>query len=243
MKGALRIGPVSRQMVLLRDLSIVLEALSQQPFDPLEGIGLKCLTLKTVLLLALVTAKHVSDLHALSVSPSCLQFAPGLTKVSFRPNLAFVPKVVDSVYRCLSTELEAFHPALFSSSWEQRLNSICPVWTLHVYVKRTAGFRTHVQLFVSWSTPHKEKPMSRQWLSHRIVEAISLAYICKGLQPPRGLKAHSTRGMATSWALLRGVSVQDICSAASWATPHTFVRFYRLDVSEPFFSTCSVGSQ
>ncbi len=57
--------------------------------------------------------------------------------------------------------------------------------------------------------------MSRQWLSHRIVEAISLAYICKGLQPPRGLKAHSTRGMATSWALLRGVSVQDICSAAS----------------------------
>ncbi len=185
MKGACRIRPVSRQMVPLWDLSIVLEALSQHPFEPLEGIGLKFLTLKTVLLIALVTAKRVSDLHALSVSPSCLQFAPGLTKVSFRPNPAFVPKVVDSAYRCLSTELEAFHPPPFSSPGEQRLNSLCSVWALHTYVKRTAGFRTPDQLFVSWSTPHKGKPLSRQRLSHWIIEAISLAYICKGLQPPR----------------------------------------------------------
>ncbi len=68
MKGACRIHPVSRQMVPLWDLSIVLEALSQHPFEPLEGIGLKFLTFKTVLLIALVTAKHVSYLHALSVS-------------------------------------------------------------------------------------------------------------------------------------------------------------------------------
>ena len=27
--------------------------------------------------------------------------------------------------------------------------------------------------------------------------------------------------------------MEDICAAASWASPHTFVRFYRLDVSGP----------
>ena len=43
----------------------------------------------------------------------------------------------------------------------------------------------------------------------------------KGLQAPQCLRAHSTRGMATSWALFRGVSVKEICAAASWATPHT----------------------
>ena len=98
-------------------------------------------------------------------------------------------------------------------------------------------------LFVSWATPHKGKPLSRQRLSLWILEAVSLAYGCKGLQPPQGLRAHSTRGMATSWALFRGVSVQDICAAASWATPHTFVRFYRLDVSRAICSTGGAGGE
>lgn len=47
-------------MVLLRDLSVVLEALSQHPFGPLDGVGLKLLCLKTVLPLALLTAKGSS---------------------------------------------------------------------------------------------------------------------------------------------------------------------------------------
>ncbi|XP_067290316.1 uncharacterized protein [Pseudorasbora parva] len=242
MKGARRKRPVARRMVPLWDLSMVLEALSQHPFEPLEAIGLKFLSLKTALLLALVTAKRVSDLQALSISPSCLQFAPGLTRVSFRPNPAFVPKVVDSSYRCSTTELTAFHPPPFSSPEEKRWNSLCPVRALHRYMERTAGFRKNDQLFVSWATPHKGKPLSRQRLSHWIVEAISIAYECRGSLPPEGLRAHSTRGMATSWALLKGVSVQEICAAASWATPHTFVRFYRLDVSEPSLAHAVLGA-
>ena len=92
---------------------------------------------------------------------------------------------------------------------------------MHVYVSRTAGFRKEDQLFVSWATLHKDKVLSRQRLSHWIVEAISLAYRCRGLQPPECLRAHPTRGVAISWALFKGVSVQDLCAAASWATPHT----------------------
>ncbi|XP_052430666.1 uncharacterized protein LOC127971591 [Carassius gibelio] len=241
MKGARRKRPGARRMVPLWDLSTVLEALSQHPFEPLEAIGLKFLSLKTALLLALVSAKRVSDLQALSVSPSFLQFSAGFTRVSFRPNPAFVPKVVDSSYRCQTTDLSAFHPPPFSSPEEGRLNALCPVRALRVYVERTAGFRKNDQLFVSWATPHKGKPLSRQRLSHWIVEAISLAYACRGSQPPEGLRAHSTRGMATSWALLRGVSVQEICAAASWATPHTFVRFYRLNVSEPSLAHAVLG--
>ena len=104
------------------------------------------------------------------------------------------------------------------------------------YMYMRVGQLLFGKLFVSWATPHRGKPLSRQRLSHWIVEAISLAYESRGLQPPHGLRAHSTRGMATSWALFRGVSVHDICAAASWATPHTFVRFYRLDVSGPSVS-------
>ncbi|CAM4495492.1 unnamed protein product [Leuciscus chuanchicus] len=59
----------------------------------------------------------------------------------------------------------------------------------------------------------------------------TMAYEAKGVQPPGGIRAHSTRGLAASWALFRGVPLQDICSAASWASPHTFERYYRLDVT------------
>ncbi|XP_024865142.1 uncharacterized protein LOC108244802 [Kryptolebias marmoratus] len=149
MKGARRKLPTSRPFVPLWDLTLVLEALCHHPFEPLEGISMKFLTLKTALLLALTTAKRVGELHALSVSPTCLQWAPGLSKVCLRPNPAFVPKVMETSYRCSMVELPAFHPPPFSSAEEERLNCLCPVRTLRAYVDRTAGFRRADHLFVS----------------------------------------------------------------------------------------------
>ncbi len=63
------------------------------------------------------------------------------------------------------------------------------------------------------------------------VEAIEIAYTSMSLHFPEGLRAHSTRGIATSWALFKGISVGDICVAASWTFPHTFIRFYLLYVT------------
>ena len=50
--------------------------------------------------------------------------------------------------------------------------------------------------------------------------------------------------LVASWALFQGVSVEEICAAVIWATPHTFTRFYRLDVTAPTLShtVLSVGS-
>lgn len=33
--------------------------------------------------------------------------------------------------------------------------------------------------------------------------------------------------------LFQGVSIQELCAAASWASLHTVARFYRLDVTAP----------
>ena len=121
----------------------------------------------------------------------------------------------------------------FSSEEHRHLHTLCPVRGLRIYVDRTQGFRKANRLFVSWSKPHVGKPVSKQRLSHWIVGAIALAYTSKGLQTPTGLRAHSTRGLATSWALFKGVSIQEVCAAACWASPHTFARFYRLNVTAP----------
>ncbi|XP_050972479.1 uncharacterized protein LOC127169281 [Labeo rohita] len=233
MRGARRLNRVSRPLIPPWDLSVVLNALSRTPFEPIDSSDLKLLSLKTALLLALSTAKRVSELHALSVHNSCMQFTMDYLRVSLKTNPAFVPKVSESALAYNQADLMAFHPPPFSSPEEERLHCLCPVRALRCYVNRTKALRKSNQLFVSWADSHRGKPISRQRLSHWIVEAIIVGYNSMGLSPPEGLRAHSTRGLASSWAWFKGVSIRDICAAASWASPHTFVRFYKLDVTEP----------
>lgn len=51
---------------------------------------------------------------------------------------------------------------------------------------RTQRFRRSDQLLVSWAGPHKGRPVTKQRLSHWVVEAIALTYLNQGLQPPEG---------------------------------------------------------
>lgn len=91
-------------------------------------------------------------------------------------------------------------------------------------------FRQSDQLFVCFGGRTKGSSVSKQRLSRWIVEAIALCYSSMGLECPIGVRAHSTRGMASSWAWSSGVSIKDICEAAGWSSPSTFVRFYNLDI-------------
>ncbi|KAL0149156.1 hypothetical protein M9458_055588, partial [Cirrhinus mrigala] len=81
--GVLR--PLTRPHVSTWDLAVVLEALCRPPFEPIEEIPVRFLTIKTALLLALTFLKWVGDLQALSVAPSHLEFAPGMTKAFLYP--------------------------------------------------------------------------------------------------------------------------------------------------------------
>lgn len=92
--------------------------------------------------------------------------------------------------------LHAFSPPPFTSEEQERQHCLCPVWALRVYISRTQGFRLCDQLFVCFANPVRDKALSKQRLSHWIVEVIAFAYSSKGLPSPVGLWAHSTRGMA-----------------------------------------------
>ncbi|XP_065325845.1 uncharacterized protein LOC134621241 [Pelmatolapia mariae] len=233
LKGVRQLRPMLKSSVPAWDLSLVLEALCSPPFEPIESVDMKFLSYKTALLLTLASAKRVGDLHALSVHPSCTQFSPGGHKVVLRPNAAYFPKVMPASYSSMEFELLSFCSPPFESEEQRRMHSLCPVRVLRTYIERTQNVRLCDQLFVCFANPNRGRALSKQRLSHWIIEAVSLAYGTRGLALPHGVRAHSTRGMATSWALFRGVPVADICAAASWASPHTFVRFYRLDVTAP----------
>ncbi len=71
---------------------------------------------------------------------------------------------------------------------------------------------------------------SKHRISHWVRDAISLAYEVRGLSSPLSIRAHSTRSVAFSQALFKGVPLEDICGVAGWSSPHTFIRFYNLDL-------------
>ncbi|KAI2660347.1 UvrABC system protein C [Labeo rohita] len=210
------------------DLAVVLEALCRPPFEPIEEIPVRFLTIKTTLLLALTSLKRVGDLQALSVAPSYLEFAPGMIKAFLYPRPGYVPKVPTNTPQ--PVVLQAFCPPPFREPDQQKLNYMCPVRALDAYVHRAALWRKTDQLFVCYGPPKKGYPATKQTLSRWIVDAISTAYESSDLPSPLGVKAHSTRAMAASKALMTGVPIQDICNAAGWSTPLTFVRFDNLDV-------------
>ena len=211
-----------------------------EPFEPLQTVSMKCLTLKVALLVALTTAKRVSDLHALSTSPECMRFDDRATKVTIKANPAFLPKNAFSV--CVPVDLQAFHPPPFTSDEDRRLNCLCPVRALRIYMDRTDPFRIGNQLFVSWGARTRGKPVTTVTISNWIVQAIRMAYTNQGVEPPQALRAHSTRGMAASWALHKGVSIQEVCTAASWSSSSTFATYYNLDVAAPTLAHAVLGA-
>ncbi len=230
MRGARCLRPFRPTAVPSWDLSVVLEGLVTAPFEPLESASDRILTLKVVLLLALTSLKRVGDLQAFSVSETCMDFAPGLVKVTLRPRPGYIPKVLSTSFRSQVVTLHSFHPPPFASSEDERLHLLCPVRALKLYVDRSKVWRKSPQLLICFGAGRRGLAMSKQRISHWVRDAISLAYEARNLPSPLSLRAHSTRGIASSQALFRGVPLEDICVAAGWSSPHTFVRFYNLDV-------------
>ncbi len=76
LKGARRLNRARSPRSPVWNLPIVLESLCQSPFEPLEEVDLRWKSLKAAFLLALASTKWVGELHALSVSQSCMRWKP-----------------------------------------------------------------------------------------------------------------------------------------------------------------------
>ncbi len=188
--------------------------------------------LKTALLLALALVRCKVDLQALSVSPSCLELGPNDSKIVLKPRHGYIPKVLSTPFRAQVITLLVLTP----SEQDQGLNLLCPVRGLRIYIERTVPFRQSKQLFVCFGGCTKGSPITKQRLSRWIIDAIKLAYSSLGQLCPMGVRAHSTRGIASSWAWPSGVSIAEICAASVWASPSTFLP---LKIVEHFFHISS----
>ncbi len=112
-REAKRLRPPARATVPSWDLAIVLEGLVGTPFESLESAPVRFLTLNMFFLMAITSLKRIGDFQAVSISPSCLDFAPGLVKVILHPHPNYLPKV--PLLTMNPVVLEAFCPPPFTT--------------------------------------------------------------------------------------------------------------------------------
>ena len=160
-------------------------------------LALKNLSQKLVLLMALATARHTSELQALD-----LRFRV------YRPNgVLFCLKGITKTQRTGSLPKERFFGA-FPKKW------LCVVECLRAYETMTAGHRNlqseAQSLFLSYIRPFK--PVTSQRIAHWIKEILSDAGV-----DTRVFKAHSVCGASVSAAKEKGVGITNILEMADWS--------------------------
>ncbi|XP_077141699.1 uncharacterized protein LOC143805858 isoform X1 [Ranitomeya variabilis] len=223
-----RVTPVHIPRVAPWDLNLVLDSLTESPFEPIDTASLKHLSLKTAFLVALTSARRVSDIQALSIDqPYLLTFHDRLI---LKPDPLYLPKVAGKFHRSQEIHLPTFFKDP-STPEEQKFHTLDVRRVVLQYIEKTSSWRQSRALFISFQGKKKGYGVTRATLSRWIRDAIRLAYSMKNEEPPEGIKAHSTRAMASSWAEKGNVPIEDICKAATWLAPSTFYNHYRLDLS------------
>ncbi len=125
--GNRSLHPPQHSLVPPWDLSVILVAFTEKPYEPLHFAPPKPLMLKVLFLIAAASNRSISELHALCIDPPFLLENP----LSFllAPNPAFWPKTATEVALTLDIELRAFYPEPICPL-ERWFQLVCPVRVL-----------------------------------------------------------------------------------------------------------------
>lgn len=218
-KGAIRLRPQRKPRFPKWDLPLVLDFLSTLGTDPENPLSVKDLTLKTVFLVAVTSAKRVSEIRNLGSKEPFLTFFPD--RAVLIPKLGSNPKVTSIFHENQEIVLPTFN-----TKEGQEVHPLDVGYTLSQYLEATESFRQTDFLFILLQGKNRGKRASIRSISAWIVQTIQRAYKAKGLAPPEAVTAHSTRSISTSWAASLHVAPEVICRAASWSSINTFVSHY-----------------
>ncbi len=211
------------------DLQAVLVALGEDRFEPLRQVDMEHLTYKTLFLVAVASARRISELHALSVHLPFLIENPLSFILAVNP--AFLPKTNTQEALDSDIELWAFVPNP-TSKYERLLQRMCPVKALKIYLDHTREVRGQNRaLFVHFVPAKAPRPISKATLGRFLTAAIKEAYFILDREGEIvSANPHSVRGVATIWAEFARVPPKEICRAATWSGPCSFARHYRLNL-------------
>lgn len=102
----------------------------------------------------------------------------------------------------------------------------CLILISYSYVCLSPRPSSFCHLWLTFTWPE----ISSQHLAGWIKGTIDLSYELAHKPLHNMVQAHATRAVATSTAFLHGVPLHEVCAAATWSMPSTFVTHYALDV-------------
>ena len=196
-----------------------LDNVSVPPFEPLARASFLDKTKKALFLLAMATAKRVSELQALSFSVSfqgedlVLYYDPFFrAKTEFVANPLPRPIIVPSL-------------SDFAGDLPERVH--CPVRAIK-YLRKAARSASFIpsRLFVSPRNP--ERAMSKNAMSFYRRQLIVDSGAVSSARPPR---AHDIRGIATSLNYYSNLSLSNLMQVATWRSNRVFASRYLKEVS------------
>ncbi|XP_073429908.1 uncharacterized protein [Dendrobates tinctorius] len=170
MRAAARSRPIATQKVPSWDLNLVLSALTGPPFEPIQSAPLKTLSLKTILLVALTSARRVSDIQALSALPPFIKIMED--RIILKPDPAYLPKVATHFHRSQEVVLPSFCPNP-TNRGEEKFHTLDVKRCLVHYLEATKGCRKEGSLFVCFQGPRKGLGASKSTLARWIRDAIA----------------------------------------------------------------------
>lgn len=220
--------PVQRSLAPKWDLSCVLSSLCSEPYEPLHKASRFHLTLKTVFLLAMATARRVSEIHAFSMDSEHLRFNQSDGSVSLRTQPGFLAK---NQFPSICPDDILVQNLARTVKFNDFNRFLCPVRALKRYLKVTEPIRKdRKRLFLPLKGNHNiTKGSISGWISY----TIRLAYkkLSKSKIALLKIKAHELRALSTSWSYLNKTPVEDVIKAAVWSSCSTFAKFYLRDLN------------
>ena len=201
------------------DLDKVLEFLSGPPFEPIARASFLDKTKKALFLLAMATAKRVSELQALSFSVS---FQGEDLVLYYDP---FFRAKTESVINPLPRSVVVPSLSDFAGNLPERLH--CPVRAIK-YLRKAARSASFIpsRLFVSPKNP--KRSMSKNAMSFYLRQLIVDSGAVSSTRPPR---AHDIRGIATSLNYYSNLSLTSLMQVATWKSKRVFASRYLKEVS------------
>lgn len=217
------------------DLKVVLLALQEPPFEPIqdpERVTLQHLTWKTVFLLLLASGARRGEVHALDYAS--VQHEPKWKYVILKPHGKFISKT--QLRSQGARKLESFRiPSLLGFVGRDlvRDQKLCPIRSLKTYLARTQDMREGKELlFISHKREHKGD-IHRNTISGWVRKLLHFVYSNSSEETSllAGTSTHTIRGLAASLAYRGGVDVEELLRACHWANQTTFTEFYLKDLS------------
>ena len=216
LKGIFNTRPPTRSLPPRWSLEKVLSALNKPPYEPLDKVPIKYLTMKTTFLLAIVSAARGSDISKLGYKEPYLRFQNN------PPGIRLVPRKFRKQDRP-----GHYLQEMFITKFESN-RKLDPVRAVRLYLRRVENRRGELEsLFITFGAGQVKSPSSQtiaRWIRSVIQDAPG------ALKGPKA-RAHSTRSLSTSLAFQKGIAVTDIMKAADWSSDVTFASFYLKEVT------------